>query len=139
MDADVDTTMETESRPIVDREEKLCKVEEKLLSNKTNESFTDYDHVMSDNRLSLPQKVIHLQKGVDDVTRRKIYYTLLQGQLLEKCFRQSKKVYEETLVETKITREWVLFLQKLHKLVLNYSELQFCTISLCFFFTLTSR
>ena len=28
MDIDVDTTMETESRPIVDREEKLRKVEE---------------------------------------------------------------------------------------------------------------
>ena len=61
MDVDVDTTMETESRPIADREEKLCKVEEKLLSNKTYESFTDYDRVMSDDKLSLPQKVIHLQ------------------------------------------------------------------------------
>ena len=30
MDVHVDTTMETESRPIVDREEKLRKVEEKL-------------------------------------------------------------------------------------------------------------
>ena len=30
MDVDVDTTLETESRPIVDREEKLWKVEEKL-------------------------------------------------------------------------------------------------------------
>ena len=138
MDVDVDTTMETESRPIVDREEKLRNVEEKLLSTKTNESFTDYDHVMSDNKLSLPQKVIHLQKGVEDSTRRKIYYASLQGQLLEKCFRQSKKVYKEILVETKITREWALFLRKLHKRVLNYSELQFCTVSL-HFFTLTSR
>ena len=64
MDVDVDTTMETESRPIADREEKPCKVEENLLSNKTNESFTDYDCVMSDDKLSLPQKVIHLQKGL---------------------------------------------------------------------------
>ena len=60
MDVDVDTTMETESRPIVDREEKLRKVEEKLLSNKSYESFTNYDRVMSDDKLSLPQKVIHL-------------------------------------------------------------------------------
>ena len=110
MDVDVDTTMETESRPIVDREEKLRKVEEKLLSNKTYESFTNYVCVMSDNRLSLPQKVIHLQKGVDDSTRRKIYYALLQGQLLEKCFLQLKKVYKETLEETKITRQWLIFL-----------------------------
>ena len=80
--------METESRPIVDREEKLHKVEEKLLGNKTNESFTDYDHVMSEDGLSLPQKVIHLQKVVDYVRKGKIYYASLQGQLLEKCFRQ---------------------------------------------------
>ena len=133
MDVDVDTTMETKSRPIVDREEKLRKVEEKFLSNKTYESFSNYDHVMSDNKLSLPQKVIHLQKGVEDSTRRKIYYASLQGQLLEKCFLQSKKVYKETLEETKITRRWTLFLRKLHKPVLNYSELQFCTVSLRFF------
>ena len=133
MDVDIDTTMETESRPIADREEKLRKVEEKLLSNKTYESFTNYDRVMSDDKLSLPQKVIHLQKGVDDSTRRKIYYGLLQGQLLEKCFLQSKKVYKETLEETKITRQWLIFLRKVYKLILNYSELQFCTVSLRFF------
>ena len=34
-EVEMDTTMETESWPIVDREEKLRKVEEKLLSNKT--------------------------------------------------------------------------------------------------------
>ena len=110
MDVDVDITMETESRPIIGREEKLRKVEEKLLSNKTYESFTNYDRVMSEDKLSLPQKVIHLQKGADDSTRRKIYYASLQGQLLEKCFLQSKKVYKETLVETKITRQWSIFL-----------------------------
>ena len=76
MDVDIDTTMKT--KPPIDREEKLQKVEEKLLSNKTHESFTNYDHVMSDDKLSLPQKVIHLQKGVDDSTRRKIYYASLQ-------------------------------------------------------------
>ena len=133
MDVDVDTTMETESRPIVDREEKLRKVEEKFLSNEIYESFTKYDHVMSDDKLSLPQKVIHLQKGVDDSTRRKIYQASLQGQLLEKCFLQSKKVYKETLEEMKITRQWSIFLRKVYKLILNYSELQFCTVSLPFF------
>ena len=65
---------------------------------------------MSDDKLPLPQKVIHLQKGVDDSTRRKTYYALLQGQLLEKCFLQSKKVYKATLEETKITRQWSIFL-----------------------------
>ena len=138
MDIDVDATMETGSRPMVDREEELRKVEEKLLSNKTYESFTSCDGVMTDNNLSLPQKVIYLQRATDEVTRRKIYYTSLQGQLLEKCFLQSKKVYKETLEETKIMIQWLIFLKTLYKLILNYSELQFCTISL-HFFTLTSR
>ena len=71
--------------------------------------FTTYDGVMTDNNFSLPQKVIYLQRAVDDVTRRKIYYASLQGQLLEKCFRQSKKVYKETLEETKITMQWSIF------------------------------
>ena len=88
---------------------------------------------MCDNKLSLPQKVIHLQKRIDDSTRRKIYCTSLQGQLLEKCFLQLKKVYKKTLEETKIARQWSIFLQKVYKLILNYSEHQFCTVSLRFF------
>ena len=108
MDIEVDTKMKT--KPPIDREEKLGKVEEKLLSNKTNERFTTYNGVMSDDGLTLPQKVIYLQRAIDDATRRKIYYTSLQGQLLEKCFFQSKKVYKETLEETKITMQWSIFL-----------------------------
>ena len=45
-EVEMKTTMETESRPIVDREEKLRKVEERLLSKRTNERFTNYDGVM---------------------------------------------------------------------------------------------
>ena len=77
MDVDVDTTMKTE--PPIDREEKLRKVEEKLLSKRTNERFTNYDGVMSDNNLSLPQKIINLQNTIGDTTRKKIPYALLQG------------------------------------------------------------
>ena len=130
MDIDVDTTMET--KPTIDREEKLRKVERKLLSNKTNESFSDYFDVINDPKLTLAQKIIYFQKGVDDSTRRKIYYASLQEKVLEECFQQSKKVYKETLEETKITRRWALFLRKLHKLVLNYGQLNFCTVPLCF-------
>ena len=108
MNIDVDTTMKT--KPPIDREEKLRKAEEKLLSNKTHERFTNYDGVMSDDNLSLPQKIIHLQRAIDDAMRRKILWASLQGELFEKCFRQSKKVYKETLEETKFTRRWVLFL-----------------------------
>ena len=53
--------------------------------------------------------IIHLQRAIDDATRRKIYYTSFQGELFEKCFRQSKKVYKETLEEMKITRQWAIF------------------------------
>ena len=132
MDVDVDTPMETESRPIVDREEKLRKVEEKLLSKRTNERFTNYDGAMSDDSLSRPQKIIHLQKLIGDATRRKILYASLQGQLLEECFHQSKKVYEEILVEAKITRWWAQFLRTLHRLALEYNKIIYCTVPLSY-------
>ena len=90
MDIEVGTKMKT--KPPIDREEKLRKVEERLLSNKTYARFTNCDGVMTDDDLSLPQKVIYLQKAIDGVTRRKIYYALLQGQLLEKCFLQEESL-----------------------------------------------
>ena len=130
MDIDIDTTMET--KPTIDREEKLRKVEEKLLSERTNERLTDYDGVMSDNNLSLPQKIIHLQKAIGDATRRKILFASLQGELLEKCFCKLKKVYKETLVETKIIRWWVQFLRKLYKLALDYNQIKYCTVPLSY-------
>ena len=99
-----------ETKPAIDREEKLRKVEEKLLSKRTDERFTDYDGVMHDPDLTLTQKIIVLQKAIDDVTRRKVHWASLQGELLEKCFRQSKEVYEKTLAETKITRQWARLL-----------------------------
>ena len=130
VEMDIDTTMET--KPAIDREEKLRKVEEKLLSNKSNEKFTDYFGVINYPNLTPTQKITYFQKGVDDSTRRKICYASLQRKVLEECFQQSKKVFKETLEETKITRRWVLFLRKLHKLVLNYSQLNFCTVPLPF-------
>ena len=102
MDVDVDTTMRT--KPPIEREERLRKVEEKLLSKGTNDRFTDCDGVMLDPNLTLTQKIIHLPKGIEDSTRRKIYYTSLQGELFEKCCLQSKKVYKETLEETKFSK-----------------------------------
>ena len=130
MDTDVYTTMRT--KPPIEREEKLRKVEEKLLSKRTNERFTDCDGVMSDDNLSRSQKIIHLQKGIQDSTRRKIYYASLQGELFEKCFLQSKKVYKETLEEMKFTRRCVLFLRKLYKLALEYNQITYCTVPLSY-------
>ena len=131
-EVEMGTAMETESRPIVDREEKLRKVEERLLSKRTNERFTNYDGVMSDDSLPRPQKIIHLQNAIDDATRRKILSASLQGQLLEECFHQSKKVYKETLKETEITRQWAQFLRKLYRLALEYNQIIYCTVPLSY-------
>ena len=130
MDVEVDTTMRT--KPPIEREEKLRKVEKKLLSKRTNERFTDCDGVMLDPNLTSTQKIIHLQKGTEDSSRRKIYYASLQGELFEKCCLQSKKVYKETLEETKFTRWWVLFLRKLYKLALEYNQIMYCTVPLSY-------
>ena len=62
MNADVDTTMRT--KPPIEREEKLRKDKEKLMSKRTNERFNDCDGVMRDPNLTSTQKVIHLQKGL---------------------------------------------------------------------------
>ena len=87
---------------------------------------------MSDDSLSLSQKIIHLEKAIDDATRRKIHYVSLQGELFEKCCLRSKKVYKETLEETKFSRQWVLFLRKLHKLALEYNQIIYCTVPLSY-------
>ena len=83
MDIEVGTTKKT--KPSIDREEKLWKVEEKLLSKRTNERFIDCNGVMLDPNLTSTQTIIYLQKGIEDSTRRKIYYASLQGELFEKC------------------------------------------------------
>ena len=128
-EVEMETTMETESGP-KDREEKLRKDEEKLLSNKTNERFTNYDGVMSDPKLTLAGKIIQFQKAIEDATRRKIHYASLQGELFEKCCLRSKKGYKETLEKTKFSRQWVLFLRKLYRLALEYKPNH---ILYCFF------
>ena len=89
MDVDVDTTMTI--KPPIEREEKLRKVEEKLLSKRTNERFTDCNGVMSDDNLSRPQKIIHLQKGIEDSTRRKIYYASYKENYLKNAFFNPRK------------------------------------------------
>ena len=131
-EVEMETTMETESRPIVDREEKLRKVEERLLSNRTNERFTNYDGVMSNDSLSLSQKIIHLQKAIDDATRRKIHCASLQGGLFENAFRQSREAYKKTLKETGFSRQWAEFLRNLQKLALEYNQIIYCTVPLCY-------
>ena len=42
-----------ETKPTIDREKKLRKVEEKLLSKRTNERFVDYFDVINDPKLTV--------------------------------------------------------------------------------------
>ena len=92
------------------------------------ERFTDYQGVMSDSNLNLTAKINHLQKAIDDTTKRKVYFASLLGGLLESCFGESKKVYKRTLEEVKIKRQWAQFFRKLHKLALNFNQLQYCIV-----------
>ena len=78
------------------------------------------------------EKIIKLQEAIHDVTRRKIHYASLQGQLLEDCFRESKEAYKRTLEQVNLKKWWALFLRKFHKLVLKFNKLAFCNVSLRF-------
>ena len=87
---------------------------------------------MSDPNIGMTEKIIYLQKAIDDASRRKVYFASLQGELLQSCFDESKEAYKEMLKLIKIKRPWAQFLCKLHKLVLSCNKLQYCTVSLRF-------
>ena len=110
----------------------LAEIRGKLLCKRTTEAFTDYRGVESDPNLTLVEKIIKLQEAINDATRRKIHYASLQGQLLEDCFRESKEAYKRTLEQINMKKRWALFLRKLHKLVLKFNQISFCTVSLRF-------
>ena len=110
----------------------LGEIKERLQRNRLTEAFTDYRGVESDPNLTLVERMINLQKAIDDATRRKIHYASLLGELLQSCFKKSKKAYEEALEQAKIKRWWAFFLHKLQKLVDQYKQLAFCTVSLRF-------
>ena len=114
------------------KEPNLAEIREKLLCKRTTEAFTDYHGVESDPNLTLVEKIIKLQEVINELTRRKIHYASLQGQLLEDCFRESKEAYKRTLEQINMKKQWALFLRKLHKLVLKFNQISFCTVSLRF-------
>ena len=80
-------------------------IKERLLRNRMTEAFTDYSGVQYDPNLTLVERMIKLQKQIDDATRRKIHYALLLGELLQSCFNESKETYKKTLEEVKIKRQ----------------------------------
>ena len=112
------------------RKEKLAKVKGRLLQNRCQVGFTDYDAIRFDQNSTAAEKIIFYQKAIEDATRRKIYFASLQGELLEGCFKEPKKAYMKTLKEVKIGVRWAKFLRKLHKLAIIYNQLIYCTVSL---------
>ena len=94
--------METEEGQTRPKKPNLAEIRERLLCKRTEERFTSYEGVMSDPNLTLTEKIIHLQKAIDDATRRKVYFASLQGKLLQSCFDRSKEAYKKTLEEVKI-------------------------------------
>ena len=120
---------EGKTRP---KKSNLGEIKERLLCNRTTEAFTDYCGKESDPNLTLVERMIKFQKAINDATRRKIHYASLLGELLQSCFKKSKKAYKEALEQAKIKRWWAFFLRKLHKLVDQYKQLAFCTVSLHF-------
>ena len=127
-----ETKMDIDKGQTRPKKPNLAEIREKLLRKRTAQSFKDYQGVMFDNTLSLVQKIIKLQEAIEDATRRKFYFADLQGQLLEDCFRESKEAYKRTFEQVNIKKRWALFLRKLHKLVLEFNQLAFCTVSLHF-------
>ena len=110
----------------------LAEIRKRLLCKRTTEAFTDYRGIESDPKLTLVERIIKLQEAIDGATRRKVYFASLLEELLQSCFDESKEAYKKTLEEVKIKRQWAQFLHKLHKLVLNYNQLQYCMVSLRF-------
>ena len=82
----------------------LAEIKERLLFKRTAERFTNYDGVISESTLSLAEKIIKLQKAIDDATIRKVHFISLQGKLLESCFGESKEAYERMLEQVKIKK-----------------------------------
>ena len=100
------------------KEEKLANVKERLLQNRSRERFTTYDNIRADPNLTVTDKIIAYQKAIDDATRRKIHFASLQGELLERCFKESKVEYKVLLRDANVGVRWAQFLRKLHKLVI---------------------
>ena len=68
---------EGEARP--KEKPNIAEIRERLLCKRKAERFKDYEGLMSDPNLTLTEKIIHLHKAIDNTTRRKIYFALLQG------------------------------------------------------------
>ena len=82
----------------------LVEIRERLLCKRMTEAFTDYHGIESDPNLTLVEKIIKLQEAMGNATRRKIHHALMQGQLLEDCFHESKEAYRRTLEQVNMKK-----------------------------------
>ena len=89
VEMDIDTT--TETKPAIDKEKKLQKVREKLLSKRTDERFTDYDGVMFDPNLTRTQKIIYFQKGIQDQQEERFTKLHYKENYLKNAFINRRK------------------------------------------------
>ena len=89
-------------------------------------------YIENDKTLSTIQKIMLYQKAIGDMNRKQIYIAPNQGKLLEKCFVQGRNIYKKTLKETGLSRQWAHFLQRLVKLIEDYTRILYCTITLKF-------
>ena len=78
----VGEAMETEEKNTRYKKLSLAEIRERLLCKRTTERFIEYQGVMVDSNLDLTAKINHLQKAIDDATRRKVYFASFLGELL---------------------------------------------------------
>ena len=112
------------------KDEKLASIKERLLQNRSQERFTNYDYVCFDQNLTDTEKIIAYQKAIDDATRRTIHFASLQGEIMERYYKKSKAEYKVLLRDAKVGVLWAQFLRKLYKLLVVYNQLSYCTVSL---------
>ena len=79
----VGKAMETEEKKTRYKKLSLAEIRERLLCKRMTERFTEYQGVMVDSNLDLTAKINHLQKAIDDTTRRKVYFASLLGELIQ--------------------------------------------------------
>ena len=111
------------------KDQKLASIKERLLQNRSQERFTNYDNVCFDQNLTDTEKIIAYQKAIDDATRRTIHFASLQGEIMERYYKKSKAEYKVLVRDAKVGVRWAQFLRKLYKLVV-YNQLSYCTVSL---------
>ena len=83
----VGEAMETEEKKTRYKKLSLAEIRERLLCERTAERFIEYQGVMIDSNLDSTAKINHLQKAIDDATRRKVYFASLLGRITTKLFR----------------------------------------------------